>query len=90
MGADQEMHNAQRCQNNSQPPSFQEKAPTNGMIFKYKARLNAHGGIQCWGVDYYETYTPVVNWINVWALMALSIIHKLESMNQIWELTAVE
>ena len=35
--------------------------------------------MQCWGVDYWETYAPVVNWISVRLLMILSIIHNLDT-----------
>jgi hypothetical protein len=30
-------------------------------VYKYKARLNIHGGMQKHGVNYWETYPPVVN-----------------------------
>ena len=59
--------------------AFKRKRLPDGTILKYKARLNAHGGIQRWGIDYYETYAFVVNWISVRLVLALSIIHKLES-----------
>ena len=50
-----------------------------GTISRYKARLCAHGGMQQWGVDYWETYAPVVNWTSVRVLLALAAIHNLES-----------
>ena len=59
--------------------AFKRKRLPDGTILKHKARLNAHGGMQRWGIDYYETYAPVVNWISVRILLALSIIHKLNS-----------
>ena len=59
--------------------AFKRKRLPDGTILKHKARLNAHGGMQRWGVDYYETYAPVVNWISVRIILALSLIHKLES-----------
>jgi hypothetical protein len=31
-------------------------------VYKHKARLNVHGGQQEFGVNYWETYTPVVTW----------------------------
>jgi hypothetical protein len=31
-------------------------------VYKHKARLNIHGGKQKHGVNYWETYSPVVNW----------------------------
>jgi hypothetical protein len=34
-------------------------------VYKYKARLNIHGGMQKHGVNYWETYSPVVNWFSI-------------------------
>ena len=45
--------------------SFKRKRFPDGTLNKYKARLCAHGGMQQWGVNYWETYAPVVNWISV-------------------------
>ena len=59
--------------------AFKVKRYPDGRILKHKARLNAHGGMQRWGVDYWETYAPVVNWISVRLLMILSIIHNLDT-----------
>ena len=59
--------------------SFKRKRFPDGRIMKHKARLCAHGGMQKWGIDYWETYSPVVNWITVRTLMALSQIHGLET-----------
>ena len=46
---------------------------------KYKARLCAHGGMQQWGMHYWETHAPVVNWISVCFLLILSEIDGPES-----------
>ncbi len=35
---------------------------TTNKITKHKARLNLHGGKQIYGMNYYETYAPVVTW----------------------------
>ena len=59
--------------------SFKRKRLPSGIIDKYKARLCAHGGMQQWGVNYWETYAPVVNWISVRFLLILSEIAGLES-----------
>jgi hypothetical protein len=59
--------------------SFKRKRSPDGRVLKHKARLCAHGGMQTWGVNYWETYAPVVNWLSVRTLMALSIIHDLET-----------
>ncbi len=49
---------------------------------KHKARLCAHGGMQKkWGVNYWETYSPVVNWISVRTVLAIATIHDLPSFS---------
>jgi hypothetical protein len=57
--------------------SFKRKRHPDGRLNKHKARICAHGGMQQWGIDYWETYSPVVNWISVRALLAISAIHGL-------------
>ena len=58
--------------------AFKRKFHPDVQIYKHKARLNAHGRIQRWGVDYWETYAPVINWISVRLLLILTVMHKLE------------
>ncbi len=43
-------------------------------ITKHKARLNLHGGKQAYGMNYYETYTPVVTWFAVRLMIVMGII----------------
>ena len=57
--------------------SFKRKCFPDGTLNKQKSRLCAHGGMQQWGVNYWETYAPVVNSISVRFLLILS---KLEGM----------
>ena len=38
---------------------------TTGEVYKWKARLNIHGGKQEYGVNYWETYAPVVSWTTI-------------------------
>ena len=59
--------------------AFKRKRFPDGTINKHKARLCAHGGMQQWGVNYWETYAPVVNWISVRFLLILSEIVGLKS-----------
>ena len=54
--------------------SYKRKRLPDGSISKYKARLCAHGGMQRWGENYWETYAPVVNWISIRVLFILSLI----------------
>lgn len=59
--------------------SFKRKRYPDGRILKHKARLCAHGGMQTWGENYWETYAPVVNWMSIRTLMVLSLLHDLET-----------
>ena len=52
--------------------SFKRKHHPDGLLNRHKARLCAHGGMQQWGVNYWETYAPVVNWISVRFLLILA------------------
>jgi hypothetical protein len=44
--------------------------------YKWKARLNVHGGKQEHGVNYWETYSPVVSWTTIRLYLTLSILNK--------------
>jgi hypothetical protein len=59
--------------------SFKRKRFPDGTLNKHKACLCAHGGMQTWGTNYWETYAPVVNWANVRLLLAVTKIHGLSS-----------
>ena len=43
---------------------------------KQRYRLCSHGGIQQWGVKYWETHAPVENWIIVRSILAIESIHE--------------
>lgn len=43
-------------------------------IYKWKARLNVHGGQQIEGIHYWDTYSPVVTWLSIRLVLILSII----------------
>jgi hypothetical protein len=45
-------------------------------VYKHKARLNVHGGQQQFGVNYNETYSPVVMWFSLRTLLTLSLLNK--------------
>eukprot|EP00978_Attheya_sp_CCMP212_P014686 scaffold37545_cov64-Attheya_sp.AAC.1 len=64
--------------------SFKRKTLPDGQILKYKARLCAHGGMQQWGVDYWETYAPVVNWadLDVPVYMEIPVGMEFEGLNR--------
>ena len=59
--------------------SFKRKRFPDGSLNKHKARLCAHGGQQTWGLDYWDTYAPVVTWASVRLLLIVAKIHGLQS-----------
>ena len=46
-------------------------------FLNHKAILCDHGEMQKWGINYWETYAPVVNWVSVRTLHAITKIHNL-------------
>ena len=54
--------------------SMKRKRDPGGAIIKWKARLCAHGGMQTKGINYWETYSPVVSWTTVRLVLILSLI----------------
>ena len=42
-------------------------------IYKWKARLNVHGGKQEYGVFYWDTYSQVAQWTSIRIFLILSI-----------------
>ena len=58
---------------------FKRKRFPDGRIHKHKARLCAHVGMQQYGVNYWETYSPTVNWISVRFLMIVSQVLELDT-----------
>jgi len=54
--------------------AFKCKRFPDGMIRKLKARFCCRGDRQIEGVDYFETFAPVVNWTTVRLMLILSIV----------------
>ena len=52
--------------------AFKRKRYPDSRIWKYKARLCAHGGMQSFGVNYWESYAPTVNWISIRFLLVVA------------------
>ena len=50
---------------------------TTNAITKYKSRLNLHGGKQTFGVNYFETYAPVVTWFAIRLMLIVAILFSL-------------
>jgi len=54
--------------------AFKCKRYPDGLIKKFKARFCARGDKQIEGVDYFETYAPVVQWITVRLMLILECL----------------
>lgn len=57
---------------------FKTKCGQNGEVLRYKARLVAKGCSQLYGIDYEETYAPVVRYTSIRILMAIAARENLE------------
>jgi hypothetical protein len=53
--------------------------PTNGSLRKLKACICARGFEQIEGVDYFETFAPVVQWMTVRLVLVMTILLNLEN-----------
>ena len=58
-----------------------------GKVIKYKARICAHGGMQEKGINYWETYAPVVQGMNVRIMLTLAAIKNLHTKSIYFVLT---
>ncbi len=47
---------------------------TTNKVKSHKVRLNPHGGKQVYGMNYFETYTPVVTWFAIRLMIIFGII----------------
>ena len=50
-----------------------------GKVTKYKARICAHGGMQEKVINYWEMYSPVVQWMRVRIMLTLASIENLHT-----------
>jgi hypothetical protein len=59
--------------------SYRRKRRPDGVLLKHKSRICVDGSQQKYGVDYWETYAPVVHWSTVRMVLVLSALLKLKS-----------
>ena len=59
--------------------AFKCKRYPDGLIKKFKARFCARGDMQLEGVDFFETYAPVVQWTTIRLMFILEVILGLKS-----------
>ena len=59
--------------------AFKCKRFPDGLIKKFKARFCARGDKQIEGVDYFETYAPVVQWTTIRLMLILEVLLDLKS-----------
>ena len=50
-----------------------------GSLIRHKSFLFSHGGMQQWGVNYWETYSPLLNFMSIRAILTLGIIIELHT-----------
>ena len=59
--------------------AFKCKRFPDGLIKKFKARFCARGDQQVEGVDYFETYAPVIMWVTICLMLILECLLDLKS-----------
>jgi len=59
--------------------AFKIKRYPDGLIKKFKARFCARGDMQVEGIDFFETYAPVVQWTTVRLMLILEVLLGLKS-----------
>jgi hypothetical protein len=59
--------------------AFKCKRYPDGLIKKFKARFCARGDMQIEGIDFFETYAPVVQWTTVHMMLILEVLLDLKS-----------
>jgi Reverse transcriptase (RNA-dependent DNA polymerase) len=51
-------------------------------IYKHKTRLNIHGGQQEFGINFWDTFAPVVRWATVHLVIILVLLYRWEMLQR--------
>ena len=70
--------------------AFKRKRYPDGTVKKLKARLVARGDQQVEGVDYFDSFSPVVQWSTIRLLLVLSMMLNLKSVQVDYTLAFVQ
>jgi hypothetical protein len=62
---------------------YRRKCCPDGALHKHKSLICADGSQQKYGIDYWETYAPVVQWSTVCMVLILSALLNLKSRHLI-------
>ena len=60
--------------------AFRRKRYPDGSVRKLKARLCVRGDKQTYGLDYFETYAPVVQWITIRLVLLMVLVYNWETV----------
>ena len=60
--------------------AFNCKHYPDGLIKKFKARFGAQGDQQLHGIDFFETYAPIVQWTTIRLMFVLEVLLGLKSL----------
>jgi hypothetical protein len=58
--------------------TYRRKRRPDGSLKKYKARLCVNGSRQIQGIDYTESFSPVVQWSTICMVNILAVMHNLK------------
>ena len=59
--------------------AFKLKCYPDGLIKKFNARFYARGDMQLEGIDFFDTYAPVVQWTTIRLMLILEVLLGLKS-----------
>ena len=60
--------------------AFRRKRYPDGSVRKLKARLCVRGDRQTYGLDYFETYAPVVQWVTIRLVLLMVLVFQWETV----------